>query len=90
MSEPSHEISERDPRNRPAEIMDDLERGERNVATREGHRIGAPIPTRHEHRTVSRADFAAVSRGMPRLDDRDYPRDMDGHVDDDPFAEFVR
>lgn len=59
MSEPSHEISQRDLRTRPA-----------------------------GHRPVSRADFAAVSPGMPRLDDRDYRRDMDGHVGDDPFAEF--
>ncbi len=61
MSEPSHEISQRDLRNRSAEIMDGLERGERYTVTRNGHRIGELVPIRRERRAVSRADFAAVS-----------------------------
>ncbi|MFE3454934.1 hypothetical protein ACFXJ8_39030 [Nonomuraea sp. NPDC059194] len=40
---------------------------------------------RNRRRTVSRADFAAVSRGMPRLDDRKYRKEMDHHVNDGPY-----
>ncbi|WP_062349986.1 type II toxin-antitoxin system Phd/YefM family antitoxin [Herbidospora yilanensis] len=88
MSEASQEISQGDLRNRSAEIMDGVERGESYALTRDGHHIGDIIPIRRRRRAVSRSDFAAVSRGMPRLDDRDYRRDMNLHVDDDPFGEF--
>ncbi|MEU0479002.1 hypothetical protein ABZ260_07425 [Streptosporangium sp. NPDC006013] len=40
---------------------------------------------RRRRRAVSRAEFAAVSRGMPLLDDRKYREDMDQHVNDDLY-----
>lgn len=91
-SEPdhSHQISQRDLRNRSAEIMDGLERGERYAVTRDGHHIGDLAPIRRWLRPVSRAEFAAVSRGMPRLDDRKYREAMNRHVDDDLYDPYDR
>ncbi|GAA0924926.1 prevent-host-death protein [Nonomuraea longicatena] len=86
----SHEISQRDLRSRSAEIMDGLERGERYAVTRNGHHIGDLVPLRRRRRTVSRAEFAAASRGMPRLDDREYRSDMDRHVNDDLYDPYDR
>ncbi|MET8144842.1 prevent-host-death protein [Sphaerisporangium sp. NPDC005288] len=86
----SHQISQRDLRSRSAEIMDGLERGERYAVTRNGHHIGDLVPIRRRRRAVSRAEFAAVSRGMPRLDDRKYREDMDCHVNDDLYDPYDR
>ncbi|MEV4380045.1 prevent-host-death protein [Streptosporangium sp. NPDC049644] len=90
-SEPdrSHQISQRDLRNRSAEIMDGLERGERYAVTRNGHHIGDLVPIRRRRRAVSRAEFA-VSRGMPLLDDRKYRQDMDQHVNDGLYDPYDR
>ncbi|MEU8396751.1 prevent-host-death protein [Nonomuraea sp. NPDC048892] len=85
-----HEISQRDLRNRSAEIMDGLERGERYAVTRNGHHIGDLVPIRRRRRAVSRAEFAAMSRGMPRLDDRKYREDMNRYVNDDPYDPYDR
>ncbi|WP_182897813.1 type II toxin-antitoxin system Phd/YefM family antitoxin [Microbispora sp. H10830] len=92
ISEPerSHQISQRDLRNRSAEIMDGLERGKRYAVTRNGHHIGDLVPVRRRRRAVSRAEFAAMSRGMPRLDDRKYREDMDRHVNDDLYDPYDR
>ncbi|MFC6578802.1 type II toxin-antitoxin system Phd/YefM family antitoxin [Planomonospora parontospora] len=92
MPEPSSasEISQRDLRNRSAEIMDALERGERFAVTRNGHHIGDLVPIRRRRRAVSRAEFAAMSRGMPRLDDRKFRADMDRHVNDDLYDPYDR
>ncbi|WP_433436126.1 type II toxin-antitoxin system Phd/YefM family antitoxin [Nonomuraea sp. CA-141351] len=89
-SDHSHEISQRDLRNRSAEIMDGLERGERYAVTRNGHHIGDLVPLRRRCRAVSRAEFAAVSSGMPRLDDREYREDMGRHVNDDLYDPYDR
>ncbi|MFG1959846.1 type II toxin-antitoxin system Phd/YefM family antitoxin [Nonomuraea sp. NPDC049028] len=86
----SHEISQRDLRNRSAEIMDGLERGERYAVTRNGHHIGDLVPLRRRRRAVSRAEFAAVSCGMPRLDDSKYREDMDRHANDDLYDPYDR
>ncbi|MET8332293.1 prevent-host-death protein [Streptosporangium canum] len=83
-------ISQRDLRNRSAEIMDALERGERFAVTRNGDHIGDLVPIRRRRRAVSRAEFAAMSRGMPRLDDRDYRADLDRHVNDDLYDPYDR
>ncbi|MET8000212.1 type II toxin-antitoxin system Phd/YefM family antitoxin [Nonomuraea glycinis] len=88
--DPSHLISQRDLRNRSAEIMDGLERGEQYAVTRNGHHIGDLVPIRRRRRAVSRAEFAAVSRGMPHVDDRDYRRDMDRHVNDEFYDPYER
>ncbi|WP_328708213.1 prevent-host-death protein [Microbispora hainanensis] len=85
-----HQISQRDLRNRSAEIMDGLERGESYAVTRNGHHIGDLIPIRRRRRAVSRAEFAAVSRGMPLLDDRKYREDADRHADDSLFDPYDR
>jgi antitoxin (DNA-binding transcriptional repressor) of toxin-antitoxin stability system len=86
----SHQISQRDLRTRSAEIMDGLERGERYAVTRNGHHIGDLVPLRRRRRAVSRAEFAAVSRAMPRLDDRKYRADMDRYVNDDLYDPYDR
>jgi antitoxin (DNA-binding transcriptional repressor) of toxin-antitoxin stability system len=86
----SHQISQRDLRNRSAEIMDGLERGEQYAITRNGHHIGDLVPIRRRRRSVSRAEFAAVSRGMPLLDDRRYRQDADSHVDDGLYDPYDR
>lgn len=88
--DPSHQISQRDLRNRSAEIMDGLERGERYAVTRNGHHIGDLVPIRRRRRAVSRAEFTAVSRGMPWLDDRKYREDMDRHVNDEFYDPYDR
>ncbi len=62
--------------------MDGLERGERYAVTRDGHHIGDLVPVRRRRGTVSRAEFAAVSRGMPYMDDRKHREDTDHHVND--------
>lgn len=85
-----HQISQRDLRNRSAEIMDGLERGERYAVTRNGYHIGDLVPIRRKRRFVSRAEFAAVSRGMPRMDDRKYREDMDQYVNDDLYDPYDR
>ncbi|GIH68852.1 type II toxin-antitoxin system Phd/YefM family antitoxin [Sphaerimonospora thailandensis] len=86
----THQISQRDLRNRSAEIMDGLERGERYAVTRNGHHIGDLVPIRRRRRAVSRAEFAAVSRGMPRLDDRRYRAEMDRYVNDELYDPYDR
>ncbi|GIH65236.1 hypothetical protein Msi02_60530 [Microbispora siamensis] len=58
--------------------------------TRNGHQIGDLVPIRRRRRAVSRAEFAAMSRGMPRLDDRKYREDMDRHVKDDLYDPYDR
>ncbi|WP_326821818.1 type II toxin-antitoxin system Phd/YefM family antitoxin [Streptosporangium sp. NBC_01756] len=79
------QISQRDLRNRLAEIMDALERGERFEVTRNGRHIGDLVPIRRRRRAVSRAEFAAVSRGMPQLDDRKFRADLDRYAGDDLY-----
>ncbi|MFD1547661.1 prevent-host-death protein [Nonomuraea guangzhouensis] len=51
---------------------------------------GDLLPLRRRRRTVSRAEFAAASRSMPRLDDRKYLEDMDRHVDGDLYEPYDR
>ncbi|MER6825994.1 prevent-host-death protein [Streptosporangium sp. NPDC000563] len=85
-TEHSHRISQQDLRERSAEILHGLERGEWYAVTRDGRHIGDLVPVRR--RAVSRAEFAAASRGMPRLDDRKYHEDMDQHVNADPYDSY--
>lgn len=70
--------------------MDGLERGERFAVIRHGRHIGDLMPIRRRRRAVSRAEFAAVSRGMPRLDDEKYREDMDRHADDGLYDPYDR
>jgi prevent-host-death family protein len=92
MPEPIHpaQISQRDLRNRSAEIMDALERGEQFAVTRNGNHIGDLVPIRRRRRAVTRAEFAAMSRSMPRLDDRKFRADLDRHVNDDLYDPYDR
>jgi antitoxin (DNA-binding transcriptional repressor) of toxin-antitoxin stability system len=87
------EISQRDLRNRSAEIMDALEAGQRFSVTRNGHHIGDLVPVRERRTFVSRADFAEMSRRMPHVDYARFRADLDRHVDDeahDPYEDAVR
>ncbi|MFC4592457.1 type II toxin-antitoxin system Phd/YefM family antitoxin [Sphaerisporangium corydalis] len=90
--EPEHsrQISQWDLRNRSAEIMDGLERGERYAVTRNGRHIGDLIPIPRRRGAVSRAEFTAMSRGMPRLDDRKYRKDTDHYVNDALYDPYER
>jgi prevent-host-death family protein len=62
------EITQRDLRNRSSEIMDAVERGQAFTVTRDGHRIGELIPLPRRRRFVTRDEFAAMSRGAPRIE----------------------
>jgi prevent-host-death family protein len=82
------EITQRDLRNRSREIMDAVEHGQAFTVTRDGHRIGELIPLRRRRRFVSRAEFAAMSRGAPVIDLEAFRADQDAaaeHEADDPY-----
>jgi prevent-host-death family protein len=83
------EISQRDLRMRSKEIMDAVERGQVFTVTRDGHEIGELVPMRCRRRFVTRAEFAAMSRGAPAIDPERFRSDQDRAVDqgvDDPYA----
>ncbi len=61
--------------------MDAVERGEAFTVTRDGHRIGELVPLRQRRRFVSRAEFAAMSRGAPALDSEAFRADQDAVTD---------
>lgn len=84
------EISQRDLRNRSKEIMDAVERGESFVVTRDGHRIGELIPLRRPKRWVTREEFAAMSRGAPRIDLDAFRADQDAAIDQDLHDPYDR
>jgi prevent-host-death family protein len=55
------EISQRDLRARPVDIVDAAARGQAFTVTREGRPIGELVPLRWRRRFVSRREFTAVS-----------------------------
>lgn len=71
------EITQRDLRNRSKEIMDAVQHGQSFTVTRDGHQIGELTPLRQRRRFVSRAEFAAMSRGAPQLSIRTSQADQD-------------
>lgn len=75
------EITQRDLKSRSKEIMVSVETGHSFTVTRDGHRIGELIPTRHPRRFVSRSAFAASSRSAPGFDVDAFRRDQDAAVD---------
>lgn len=82
------EITQRDLRNRSREIMDAVEAGQSFTVTRDGHRIGELIPLRAPKRFVSRAEFAAMSRGTSPIDLEAFRADQDVAIDQglrDPY-----
>lgn len=83
-----HEVTQRDLRNRSAEIMDAVGRGESFVVTRSGTAVGELIPLRRR-RTVTREEFAATSRSAPAIDLERFRDDVDSAVDaavGDPYG----
>jgi antitoxin (DNA-binding transcriptional repressor) of toxin-antitoxin stability system len=84
------EISQRDLRNRSAEIMDALEAGRRFSVTRNGHHIGDLVPVRERRTFVSRTDFAEMSMRMPQVDYGRFRADLDRNVDDEAYDPFER
>jgi prevent-host-death family protein len=82
------EITQRDLRNRSREIMDAVERGQAFTVTRDGHQIGELIPLRKRRRFVTRAEFAAMSRGAPAMDIEAFRADQQAALDQrtaDPY-----
>ena len=75
------EITQRDLRMRSKEIMDAVEGGQAFTVTRDGHRIGELVPLRQRRRFVSRAEFAAMSRGATAIDVDAYRADQDAAAD---------
>ncbi|HUZ54843.1 MAG TPA: type II toxin-antitoxin system prevent-host-death family antitoxin [Streptosporangiaceae bacterium] len=75
------EITQRDLRTRSKEIMDAVERGQAFTVTRDGHRIAELVPLRQRRRFVSRAEFAAMSRGAAALDLDAFRADQDAAAD---------
>ncbi|UCM87235.1 type II toxin-antitoxin system Phd/YefM family antitoxin [Streptomyces marincola] len=83
------EITQRDLRSRSKEIMDAVQAGQSFTVTRDGHRIGELIPLRRRRRFVSRAEFAAMSRGAPGLSLDAFRDDQNATAEreaDDPYA----
>lgn len=82
------EITQRDLRNKSAEIMDAVEHGETFVVTRNGNPIGELIPLRRR-RTVTRERFAALSEHAAFVDPDQFRADLDAVADTglrDPYA----
>ncbi len=75
------EISQRDLRTRSKEIMDAVERGQAFTVTRDGHPVGELVPLRQRRRFVSRAEFAAMSRGAAAIDMDAFRADQDAAAD---------
>jgi prevent-host-death family protein len=75
------EITQRDLRMRSKEIMDAVERGQAFTVTRDGHRIAELTPLRQRRRFVSRAEFAAMSRGAPLINADAFRADQDAAFD---------
>ncbi len=68
--------------------MDAVERGQAFTVTRDGHRIGELIPLRRRRRFVTREEFAATSRGAPRMDIEAFRSDQEAaleHRMTDPY-----
>ncbi|MEB3069739.1 type II toxin-antitoxin system Phd/YefM family antitoxin [[Mycobacterium] vasticus] len=83
------EITQRDLRNRSKEIMDAVQHGQAFTVTRDGHPIGELIPLRQRRRFVSRAEFAAMSRGAPDISIDAFRADQRATADQetsDPYA----
>lgn len=82
-----HEITQRDLRNRSAEIMRAVEHGERFVVTRSGTPIGELVPLQRR-RFVPREQFAAASQNAPLIDAERFRSDLEGGLDarvSDPY-----
>ena len=75
------EITQRDLRMRSKEIMYAVEGGQAFTVTRDGHRIGELVPLRQRRRFVSRAEFAAMSRGATAIDVDAYRAYQDAAAD---------
>lgn len=81
------EITQRDLRNRSAEIMDAVSGGETFIVTRSGEPIGELIPLRRRH-FVAREEFIAMGRNLPSIDLERFRADQDRHIDQelrDPY-----
>jgi len=77
------EITQRELRNESGAIMRAVERGESFTITRNGTRVGRPLPLRR--RTfVPREEVLATFRTGPVLDAERFRRDLDADVDQDP------
>jgi antitoxin (DNA-binding transcriptional repressor) of toxin-antitoxin stability system len=75
------EITQRDLRMRSREIMDAVEGGQAFTVTRDGRSIGELVPLRQRRRYVSRAEFAAMSRGASAIDPDAFRADQDAAAD---------
>jgi antitoxin (DNA-binding transcriptional repressor) of toxin-antitoxin stability system len=75
------EITQRDLRLRSREIMDAVESGQAFTVTRDGRSIGELVPLRQRSRFVSRAEFAAMSRGASAIDPDAFRADQDAAAD---------
>lgn len=83
----SQVITQRDLRNKSAEIMNAVESGESFVVTRNGTPVGELVPIRRR-RWVSREEFAAMSVHAPDLNLERFRADQDSTVDSgihDPY-----
>lgn len=82
-----HEITQRDLRNRSAEIMRSVEHGERFIVTRSGTPIGELVPLQRR-RFVTREQFVATSENAPPIDVERFRSDLDAVIDtgvSDPY-----
>ena len=69
--------------------MDAVEAGQSFTVTRDGHQIGELVPLKRRRRFVPRAEFAAMSRGAPRLSLDAFRADQEATAaqeTDDPYG----
>ncbi|MBB6175173.1 prevent-host-death family protein [Nocardiopsis mwathae] len=83
--ESPREISQRDLRQRSAEIMDAVEQGQRFSVTRNGQHIGNLTPARQRRTYITRAEFAAIAKKIPDTEYGDLRGEIDQYIDSDPF-----
>lgn len=77
------EITQRDLRSRPKEIMDAVEHGQRFTVTRDGRPIGELTPLPRLRRFIGRAEFVASSSNTPTIDINAFRADQNAVVDRD-------
>lgn len=79
----SHELSQRELRNRSGEIMRALDRGEDFVVTRNGVAVGELRPVRRRQ-FIRKEVLLDLLAGAPAIDYERFRSDVDAFLDQDP------
>jgi hypothetical protein len=84
------EITQRDLRQRSKEIMDAVDGRQSFTVTRDGYRIGEPIPLRRRRRFVARDEFATSSHTATTVDITAFRADQAAAADHDVADSYDR